>query len=121
MPMAPFPVIPEQPPWRKALGMVAGAACAYHGFKRNESAGWAVAWAAFGSGAPFLALPIALAQGFGRREMKVSPDEAHAFTLYQLGALDGVARACGVRVAHVKPHGALMAEKYHRLVVEDLL
>lgn len=46
-------------------------------------------------------------QGFGRREMKVTPDEAYAFTLYQLGALDGVARACGVRVAHVKPHGAL--------------
>ncbi len=46
-------------------------------------------------------------QGFGRREMKVTPDEAHAFTLYQLGALDGVARACGVKLAHVKPHGAL--------------
>ena len=72
MPMAPFPVIPEQPPWRKALGMVAGAACAYHGFKRNESAGWAVAWAAFGSGAPFLALPIALAQGFGKPHTKAA-------------------------------------------------
>jgi UPF0271 protein len=46
-------------------------------------------------------------QGFGRREMKVTPDEAHAFTLYQLGALDGVARDCGVKLAHVKPHGAL--------------
>jgi UPF0271 protein len=46
-------------------------------------------------------------QGFGRREMKVTPDEAHAFTLYQLGALDGVARACGAKLAHVKPHGAL--------------
>ena len=65
-PMMPFPVIPEQPAWRKALGMAAGAACAYHGFKRNESPGWAVAWAAFGNTAPFLALPIALAQGFGK-------------------------------------------------------
>jgi hypothetical protein len=71
-PMPPFPDIPEQPAWRKALGMVAGAACAYHGFKRNESAGWAVAWAAFGSGAPFLALPIALAQGFGKPARKAA-------------------------------------------------
>ncbi len=46
-------------------------------------------------------------QGFGRREMKLTPAEAHAFTLYQLGALDGVARACGAKLAHVKPHGAL--------------
>jgi len=46
-------------------------------------------------------------QGFGRREMRVSADEAHALTLYQLGALDAFARAAGTRLAHVKPHGAL--------------
>jgi UPF0271 protein len=46
-------------------------------------------------------------QGFGRRAMKVSPDEAHALTLYQIGALAAFARAAGLRVAHVKPHGAL--------------
>jgi UPF0271 protein len=46
-------------------------------------------------------------QGFGRREMRVSPDEAYAMSLYQIGALQAVARAQGVRVAHVKPHGAL--------------
>jgi UPF0271 protein len=39
--------------------------------------------------------------------MKVSPDEAHALTLYQLGALSAFARAAGTHVAHVKPHGAL--------------
>jgi UPF0271 protein len=39
--------------------------------------------------------------------MKVSPDEAHALTLYQIGALSGFARAADLRVAHVKPHGAL--------------
>jgi len=65
-----FPPIPEQPAWKKALSMAAGAACAYHGFKRNESAGWAVAWAAFGSTIPLLALPIALAQGFGKPARK---------------------------------------------------
>ncbi len=46
-------------------------------------------------------------QGFGRREMKVSPSEACALTLYQIGALAAFARAADVRVAHVKPHGAL--------------
>jgi len=46
-------------------------------------------------------------QGFGRREMKIGADEAYALTLYQIGALDGFARAAGARLTHVKPHGAL--------------
>ncbi|TAM61663.1 MAG: LamB/YcsF family protein [Rhodanobacter sp.] len=46
-------------------------------------------------------------QGFGRREMAVTPAEAHALTLYQIGALHAFARAAGTRLAHVKPHGAL--------------
>jgi UPF0271 protein len=46
-------------------------------------------------------------QGFGRREMRMTPNEAYAMTLYQIGALHAFARACGMRVAHVKPHGAL--------------
>ena len=46
-------------------------------------------------------------QGFGRREMCVTPAEAHALTLYQIGALHAFARAAGTRLAHVKPHGAL--------------
>jgi UPF0271 protein len=46
-------------------------------------------------------------QGFGRREMKVSPEEAYDFTLYQVGALAAIARAQGAALAHVKPHGAL--------------
>jgi UPF0271 protein len=46
-------------------------------------------------------------QGFGRRELRVSPDEAYGMSLYQIGALQAIARAHGVRVAHVKPHGAL--------------
>lgn len=45
--------------------------------------------------------------GFGRREMRVSPDETYAMTLYQIGALAGFARAAGTRLRHVKPHGAL--------------
>jgi 5-oxoprolinase (ATP-hydrolysing) subunit A len=46
-------------------------------------------------------------QGFGRREMQVSPLEAHALTLYQLGALSAFTRAQSVALRHVKPHGAL--------------
>jgi 5-oxoprolinase (ATP-hydrolysing) subunit A len=46
-------------------------------------------------------------QGFGRREMRISPAEAHAMTLYQLGALAGFTRAARTFLRHVKPHGAL--------------
>lgn len=45
--------------------------------------------------------------GFGRREMRVSPDDAYAMVLYQLGALAGFAQAACVRLRHLKPHGAL--------------
>jgi 5-oxoprolinase (ATP-hydrolysing) subunit A len=46
-------------------------------------------------------------QGFGRREMRVSPNEAYAMTLYQVGALAAFVRATQAKLAHVKPHGAL--------------
>ncbi|MGI5274611.1 LamB/YcsF family protein [Nonomuraea sp. CA-218870] len=45
--------------------------------------------------------------GFGRREMDVEPEELCAEVLYQLAAVDGIARAMGGRVSYVKPHGAL--------------
>ncbi|MEV4677890.1 5-oxoprolinase subunit PxpA [Actinomadura sp. NPDC049382] len=45
--------------------------------------------------------------GFGRREMDVAAPELTAEVLYQIAALDGIARAEGGRVAYVKPHGAL--------------
>jgi UPF0271 protein len=45
--------------------------------------------------------------GFGRRELNVTPKEAEDFVLYQIAAVAGVARAEGVTVQHVKPHGAL--------------
>lgn len=46
-------------------------------------------------------------QGFGRREMKITPNEAYQMTLYQIGALFGFAQAAGGKLHHVKPHGAL--------------
>src|SRR5215467_8245663 len=45
--------------------------------------------------------------GFGRREVNVSAQEAEDFVLYQIAAVAGVAAAEGVRLQHVKPHGAL--------------
>jgi UPF0271 protein len=49
--------------------------------------------------------------GFGRRDMAVPTDELAAELLYQIAALDGIARVEGSRVSYVKPHGAL----YHRV------
>lgn len=55
-------------------------------------------------------------QGFGRREMKLEPDELTAMTVYQVGALRGFLDREGVPLNHVKPHGALygmMCRDYH--------
>lgn len=45
--------------------------------------------------------------GFGRRFIAYSYDDLYAETLYQLGALEGIARTAGTQVKYVKPHGAL--------------
>src|SRR5215212_10981219 len=45
--------------------------------------------------------------GFGRREMRVSPQEVEDMVLYQIGALAAIAQADGIRLQHVKAHGAL--------------
>lgn len=45
--------------------------------------------------------------GFGRRNVAASPEEAKADVKYQLGALLAFTKSCGVRMQHVKPHGAL--------------
>lgn len=57
--------------------------------------------------------------GFGRRNMVVSPQEAKAYTMYQIGALKAFVEAKGMRLQHVKPHGALynMAAKDYQLAV----
>jgi len=45
--------------------------------------------------------------GFGRRFIDISAADLAAGVLYQIGALDGLARSVGGRVRYVKPHGAL--------------
>jgi len=46
-------------------------------------------------------------QGFGRRNMQLSPEEVRNLVIYQIGALEPFARAEGTELKHVKPHGAL--------------
>ena len=45
--------------------------------------------------------------GFGRRAMKITPQEAYDLVLYQAGAVEAFARAAGAPLHHVKCHGAL--------------
>ncbi|WP_207346247.1 5-oxoprolinase subunit PxpA [Arthrobacter sp. E3] len=45
--------------------------------------------------------------GFGRRFIDVDPDELTQELIYQIGALQAIARAEGATVRYVKPHGAL--------------
>lgn len=47
--------------------------------------------------------------GFGRRVMAITPEDAYAYVVYQVGAVAAAARSVGVAVRHVKPHGALMS------------
>ena len=53
--------------------------------------------------------------GFGRRDLAMTGDELYAAVLYQLGALEAFLRPAGVRLHHVKPHGAL----HHRIVRDE--
>lgn len=46
-------------------------------------------------------------QGFGRRNMQLTPEEVRNLVIYQIGALQAFARAEGTELKHVKSHGAL--------------
>jgi UPF0271 protein len=63
--------------------------------------------------------------GFGRRHINAPAQELVDDMLYQLGALREIARAQGVPLQHIKPHGALYMhlardEQAARLLVENL-
>ncbi|CAH0344332.1 5-oxoprolinase subunit PxpA [Bacillus sp. CECT 9360] len=45
--------------------------------------------------------------GFGRRDMKITPQEAYDLIVYQIGALYAFVKSEGGKLQHVKPHGAL--------------
>ena len=84
----------------------ANVACGFHGgdplVMRNTVALAAGNGIAVGAhpGLPDLA-------GFGRRKMDITPDDAYAMVVYQVGALKGFLGARGMALHHVKPHGAL--------------
>ena len=59
--------------------------------------------------------------GFGRREMNVTAREAEDFILYQVAAVAGVAAAEGVRMQHVKAHGALFNMAFKDRALADAL
>jgi len=52
--------------------------------------------------------------GFGRRNMDATLPEIKGYVIYQIGALQAFAKAQGLRVEHVKAHGAL-----YLMAVED--
>lgn len=45
--------------------------------------------------------------GFGRRAMRISPQDMYDLVIYQAGAVEAFARAAGAKLHHVKCHGAL--------------
>ncbi len=53
-------------------------------------------------------------EGFGRRSMQLAAAEIGANLLYQVAALDGIARRMGLALSYVKPHGAL----YHDMMTK---
>lgn len=58
----------EIPAWYSVMSTVGVAAGAYHGYKRDNSIGWAIGWAVLGGLVPFITIPVAIAQGFGKRK-----------------------------------------------------
>ncbi len=45
--------------------------------------------------------------GFGRQSIDIPADELRNVIIYQIGAVDALARSLGISLVHVKPHGAL--------------
>jgi len=84
----------------------ANVACGFHagdpGTMRRVCAGAAARGVAVGAQVSYRDLA-----GFGRRRIDYEPAELRDDVLYQLAALDGIARVEGTRVGYVKPHGAL--------------
>ncbi len=53
-------------------------------------------------------------QGFGRREMKLTPEEIYDIVVYQVGALKAFTDTAGLQLHHVKPHGSLYGMVHQR-------
>ena len=53
-------------------------------------------------------------QGFGRRKMDIPAEEVKNLITYQVGALQAIAKTEGMKLQHVKPHGA-----FYNTIVND--
>jgi hypothetical protein len=54
-----------------AASTIGGVAGIYHGYKRNHgSILWALGWSTLGSFAPFVTIPLSMAQGYGKPQEK---------------------------------------------------
>ena len=51
----------------QALSVIGMATGAYHGYKRNDSVGWAIGWGLLGGLFPIITIPVSIAQGYGKR------------------------------------------------------
>lgn len=84
----------------------ANVACGFHGSDPNHMRKTVDLAKRYGVkvGAHFSLPDLA---GFGRREMKIDRDEMANIVLYQVGALKGFLDTAGIKLSHMKPHGAL--------------
>jgi UPF0271 protein len=57
--------------------------------------------------------------GFGRRNIDATLDEIRDYVAYQIGALQAFAARQGVKLQHVKPHGALYNMAFENLNIWD--
>jgi hypothetical protein len=59
--------LPQMTPFDQGLRMAGSALGAYHGWKRNESIGWAIGWGILGAMFPLITSGIAVAQGLSKK------------------------------------------------------
>ncbi|MBU2924803.1 5-oxoprolinase subunit PxpA [Colwellia sp. 1_MG-2023] len=59
--------------------------------------------------------------GFGRRSINCSTEELIALVMYQVAAIDGVAKSIGIELEYVKPHGALYNDMMVKKEVRDAI
>ena len=48
------------------LSLAGSVSGAYHGYKRNNSVGWAIGWAILGGMFPVITIPLSLAEGYAK-------------------------------------------------------
>jgi hypothetical protein len=65
-------------PIYRLVSLASTAGLAFHGYRRNESVGWAIGWALLGGIAPIIAWPVALAQGFGKPRRNLTPNRSRS-------------------------------------------